>query len=132
MKLHGIVEKPKAEDAPSNMGVVGRYVLNASIFRHLREMPPGTGGELQLTDGIARLLKQEAVMSWCFDGKLYDCGSKQGYLQATVEFALRHPEVQDEFRAYLEALDLQRRASEAEVALPPMKPAANGSSVLYM
>ena len=132
MKLHGIVEKPKAEDAPSNMGVVGRYVMNASIFRHLREMPPGAGGEIQLTDGIARLLKQEAVMSWCFDGKRYDCGSKQGYLQATVEFALRHPEVREEFRAYLEGLDLQRRAGEEELALPPMKPAANGSSVLYM
>lgn len=132
LKLNGIVEKPRPEDAPSNMGVVGRYVMNPSIFHHLREMPPGSGGELQLTDGIARLLKQEAVMSYCFDGKRYDCGSKQGYLQATVEFALRHPEVQDEFRAWLQALDLQQRGAEAEVALPPMKPAANGPSVLYM
>jgi UTP--glucose-1-phosphate uridylyltransferase len=132
LKLNGIVEKPKPEDAPSNLGVVGRYVMNPSIFQHLREMPPGSGGELQLTDGIARLLKQEAVMSYCFDGKRYDCGSKQGYLQATVEFALRHPEVQDEFRAWLQALDLQQRGKDAEVALPPMKPAANGPSVLYM
>lgn len=133
LKLHGIVEKPRPEDAPSNMGVVGRYVLNASIFQHLREVQPGAGGEIQLTDGIARLLKQEAVMSYCFDGKRYDCGSKQGYLQATVEFALRHPEVQDQFRAYLKALDLDRHsAGQEEVALPPMKPAANGSSVLYM
>jgi UTP--glucose-1-phosphate uridylyltransferase len=132
-KLYDIVEKPKPEDAPSNLGVVGRYVLNSSIFRLLRDMPPGAGGELQLTDGIAQLLKQEAVLSYCYDGKRYDCGSKQGYLQATVEFALRHPEVQDEFRAYLKTLDLDKRAAgEEEIALPPMKPAANGSSVLYM
>lgn len=134
LKLHDIVEKPAPADAPSNMGVVGRYILTPSIFRHLREMPPGAGGELQLTDGIARLLKQEAVLSYCFDGKRYDCGSKQGYLQATVEFALRHPEVQEEFSAYLENLQLSRLRSDEE-ALLPVKPPANGtggSSVVYM
>ena len=106
LKLHGIVEKPAPADAPSNMGVVGRYILTSSIFEHLRNMPAGAGGELQLTDGIARLLKQEAVLSYCFDGRRYDCGSKQGYLQATVELALRHPEVGEEFRQYLQQMQL--------------------------
>ncbi len=101
LKLSGIVEKPAPEDAPSNMGVVGRYILTPSIFQHLRNLQPGAGGELQLTDGIAALLKQEAVLSYQFEGKRYDCGSKQGYLQATVDLALKHPEVKDEFRRFL-------------------------------
>lgn len=101
LKLDGIVEKPEPEYAPSNMGVVGRYILTPSIFRHLRELKPGAGGELQLTDGIAQLMKSEAVLSYQFIGKRYDCGTKQGYLQATVEFALKHPEVADEFRDFL-------------------------------
>lgn len=107
LKLDGIVEKPEPEHAPSNMGVVGRYILTPSIFRHLRELRPGAGGELQLTDGIAQLMKSEAVMSYQFIGKRYDCGTKQGYLQATVEFALKHPEVADEFREFLLQLSLQ-------------------------
>ncbi len=106
LKLDGIVEKPAPEDAPSNMGVVGRYILTPSIFRHLRALKPGAGGELQLTDGIAQLMKSEAVMSYQFEGKRYDCGTKQGYLQATVEFALRHPEVADEFREFLVQLSI--------------------------
>ncbi len=101
LKLDGIVEKPEPENAPSNMGVVGRYILTPTIFRHLRELKPGAGGELQLTDGIAQLMKSEAVLSYQFIGKRYDCGTKQGYLQATVEFALKHPEVADEFRDFL-------------------------------
>lgn len=113
LKLDGIVEKPNPEDAPSNMGVVGRYVLNASIFKHLRNIQPGAGGELQLTDGIAALLKQEAVLSYQFDGTRYDCGSKQGYLQATVRFALRHPEVKDEFRTFLQELQLEQKAGSS-------------------
>ena len=107
LKLDGIVEKPSPDRAPSNMGVVGRYVLTPSIFRHLHALRPGAGGELQLTDAIAQLLASEAVLSCQFEGKRYDCGTKQGYLQATVEFALRHPEVAGEFRRFLRSLPLQ-------------------------
>jgi UTP--glucose-1-phosphate uridylyltransferase len=131
LKLHGIVEKPAPENAPSNMGVVGRYVLNPSIFRHLRTIQPGAGGELQLTDGIASLLKQEAVLSYQFEGKRYDCGSKQGYLQATVEFALRHPEVRDEFRAYLDSLSVEemlKTPSSVQAGYTP----ASSHTVIYM
>ncbi len=107
LKLDGIVEKPTPQDAPSNIGVVGRYILTPSIFRHLRKLKPGAGGELQLTDAIAQLIQSEAVMSYQFIGKRYDCGTKQGYLQATVEFALKHPEVSDEFREFLLQLRLE-------------------------
>ena len=100
-KLHGIVEKPAPEEAPSNLGVVGRYILNSSIFDHLHTLQPGSGGELQLTDGIASLLAQEEVMAYQFEGTRYDCGSKLGYLQASVKFALKHPEVKEEFREFL-------------------------------
>lgn len=113
LKLDGIVEKPEPAHAPSNMGVVGRYILTPSIFRHLREIRPGAGGELQLTDGIAQLMKSEAVLSYQFIGKRYDCGTKQGYLQATVEFALKHPEVAGEFRDFLLHLSLQGVAPPA-------------------
>lgn len=103
LKLHGIVEKPAPENIPSNLGVVGRYILTPAIFQHLRNLQPGAGGELQLTDGIAALLAQETVLAYQFEGIRYDCGSKQGYLQATVEFALKHPEVQEAFRSYLQS-----------------------------
>jgi UTP--glucose-1-phosphate uridylyltransferase len=106
LKLHGIVEKPQPEQAPSNMGVVGRYILTPSIFRHLRELHPGAGGEFQLTDGIAQLMQSEAVLSYQFEGKRHDCGTKQGYLQATVEFALKHPEVRDKFLHFLQGLPI--------------------------
>lgn len=106
LKLDGIIEKPAPQNAPSNIGVVGRYILTPSIFRHLRRLKPGAGGELQLTDAIAQLIQSEAVMSYQFIGKRYDCGTKQGYLQATVEFALKHPEVADEFRDFLQQLRL--------------------------
>jgi UTP--glucose-1-phosphate uridylyltransferase len=101
-KLHGIVEKPAPENAPSNLGVVGRYILTPSIFEHLHRLQPGAGGELQLTDGIAALLKHETVLAYQFEGVRYDCGSKLGYLQAMVEFGLKHPEVKNEFRAFLQ------------------------------
>jgi UTP--glucose-1-phosphate uridylyltransferase len=104
LKLNGIVEKPAPERAPSNLGVVGRYVLTPAIFKHLRNLRPGAGGELQLTDAIASLLLEETVLAYQFSGVRYDCGSKLGYLQATVQFALRHPEVKEEFRAFLENL----------------------------
>jgi UTP--glucose-1-phosphate uridylyltransferase len=111
LKLNAIVEKPQPENAPSNLGVVGRYVLTPSIFKHLNQLQPGAGGELQLTDAIAALLKEEPVLAYQFDGVRYDCGSKQGYLQATVEFALKHPEVADEFRNYLASV-AQRQQPE--------------------
>ena len=101
VKLSGIVEKPAPEDAPSNLGVVGRYILTPRIFDHIRNLKPGAGGELQLTDAIQSLLGQEQVLAYRYKGTRYDCGSKLGYLKATVEFALKHPEVRDEFRAYL-------------------------------
>jgi UTP--glucose-1-phosphate uridylyltransferase len=102
IKLTGIVEKPAPENAPSTLGVVGRYVLNPSIFKHLHNLRPGAGGELQLTDAIASLLMEETVLAHQFEGIRYDCGSKLGYLQATVQFALRHPEVGDAFRSFLQ------------------------------
>lgn len=100
----GIVEKPKPEEAPSTLAVVGRYVLTPRIFHHLRTIKPGAGGELQLTDAIAALLKEEAVLAYPFKGTRYDCGSKLGYLQATVSLALKHPQVGEAFGQYLQEL----------------------------
>jgi UTP--glucose-1-phosphate uridylyltransferase len=100
-RVIGIVEKPKPEEAPSTQAVIGRYILTGRIFEHLRNLKPGAGGELQLTDAIASLLQEEAVLAYQFKGVRYDCGSKLGYLQATVELALKHPEVCEEFAAFL-------------------------------
>ncbi len=105
-KLSGIVEKPAPEDAPSNMGVVGRYVLSANIFAHIKKLAPGAGGEYQLTDAIQSLIQKEQVLAYEYDGIRYDCGSKIGYLKATVEFALSHPEVKKEFAAFLKSKKL--------------------------
>lgn len=102
-KVRGIVEKPKPEDAPSNFAVVGRYVLTPRIFELLEAQEPGAGGEIQLTDAIARLLREECVTGYEFEGRRFDCGSKLGYLKATVELALQHPELGEGFRAYLDA-----------------------------
>ena len=103
IKVSDIVEKPAPENAPSNLGVVGRYILTPRIFDHIRNLKPGAGGEFQLTDAIQSLLSQEQVLAYRYKGVRYDCGSKLGYLKATVEFALKHPEVMDEFGAYLRA-----------------------------
>ena len=100
-QISAIVEKPKPEDAPSNLAVVGRYVLTPRIFAMLEQVQPGAGGEIQLTDGIAALLQEQQVLAYRYEGVRYDCGSKIGYLQATVEFALRHPEVGADFARYL-------------------------------
>lgn len=102
VKLSGIVEKPKPEVAPSTLGVVGRYVLKPRIFHHLRNLKTGAGGEYQLTDAIQSLLVDEQVLAYKYHGTRFDCGSKLGYLKATVEFALRHPEVKAEFERYLQ------------------------------
>jgi UTP--glucose-1-phosphate uridylyltransferase len=113
-----IVEKPKPAVAPSTLAVVGRYVLTHRLFDELRHIGEGAGGEIQLTDGIARLMEREAVYAQRIDGRRYDCGSKQGYLEATVEQALRHPEVSVSFRAYLRRLGatLDQPAAGAKVA----------------
>jgi UTP--glucose-1-phosphate uridylyltransferase len=105
-RLNGIVEKPQPKDAPSNLAVVGRYVLSSSIFAHIRNLKPGAGGEIQLTDAIATLLKEEPVFAYEYDGVRYDCGSKLGYMKASVEFALRHSELGSEFAAYLKSRSL--------------------------
>jgi UTP--glucose-1-phosphate uridylyltransferase len=105
-RLRGIVEKPRPEDAPSNLGVVGRYVLTPRIFELLEETRAGAGGEIQLTDAIARLLLEEDVYGYEFVGRRFDCGSKLGYLEATVHYGLKHPELGAEFRAHLQGLAL--------------------------
>jgi UTP--glucose-1-phosphate uridylyltransferase len=104
LRVDRIVEKPKPEKAPSNLAVVGRYLLTPRVFTHLERIGEGAGGEIQLTDGIARLMNDEAVYAYRFAGKRYDCGSKLGYLQANVEYALAHPELSATFRSYLKKL----------------------------
>jgi UTP--glucose-1-phosphate uridylyltransferase len=100
-QMSAIVEKPKPEDAPSTLAVVGRYVLTPRIFHHLANVTPGSGGEIQLTDGIASLMREQQVLAYRYKGVRYDCGSKLGYLQATVELGMRHPEVGAAFTDYL-------------------------------
>ena len=104
-RLTGIVEKPQPDVAPSTLGVVGRYVLTPRIFHHLQTVTPGSGGEIQLTDGIASLMREETVNGYAFEGPRYDCGSKLGYLKASVAFALKHPELSTDFAAYLRSID---------------------------
>jgi UTP--glucose-1-phosphate uridylyltransferase len=101
--IRAMVEKPKPDQAPSTLAVVGRYVLTPRIFDKLAAVQPGSGGEIQLTDGIAALLHEERVMAYRFAGRRFDCGSKLGYLQATVELGLKHPEVGAGFARYLES-----------------------------
>lgn len=105
-RLRGIVEKPRPEDAPSNLAVVGRYILTPRIFDLLEKTGAGAGGEIQLTDAIALLLQEEPVYGYEFDGLRFDCGSKLGYLEATVHYGLKHPELGDAFRAHLGNLAL--------------------------
>lgn len=102
--VEGIVEKPAPDKAPSTLAVVGRYLLSPRIFELLERVTPGAGGEIQLTDGIAALLSHEQVLAYELLGKRYDCGNKFGYLQATVEYALEHPELKGKFHAYLKGL----------------------------
>ena len=100
-QISAIVEKPKPDEAPSTLGVVGRYVLTPRIFHHLATIKPGSGGEIQLTDGIAALMKEQQILAYRYHGTRYDCGSKLGYLQATIELGLRHGEVGPAFAEYL-------------------------------
>jgi len=106
-KISHIVEKPKPDKAASTLAVVGRYLLSAALFEDLAKIGKGAGGEIQLTDGIARLMQREPVYAFEFEGKRYDCGSKLGYLQATVEFGLRHPSLGPEFASYLRSLSIK-------------------------
>jgi UTP--glucose-1-phosphate uridylyltransferase len=102
-RIHSIVEKPKPAVAPSNLAVIGRYVLTPRIFELLAAVTPGAGGEIQLTDAISALLAHEKVFAQRLPGRRFDCGSKLGYLQATVEFGLRHPETGEAFARYLKS-----------------------------
>ena len=103
-EIRRIIEKPKVEDAPSNLAVVGRYILTPRIFKLLERTQRGAGGEIQLTDAISMMIQEQTVLAYEFEGKRYDCGSKLGYLEANVEYALKHPELADSFRSYLEQL----------------------------
>jgi UTP--glucose-1-phosphate uridylyltransferase len=105
-KIHNMVEKPDVEEAPSDLAVVGRYVLSQEIWELLDFTPPGAGGEVQLTDAIDSLMKLEQVDAYYMKGQSHDCGSKIGYMKANVEYALRHPALAEEFKAYLKTLDL--------------------------
>ena len=102
-----MIEKPAPEEAPSRLGVAGRYILTPGVFHEILSQARGVGGEIQLTDGIASLLRREKVFAYRYEGKRYDCGSKDGFLQANVELALAHPELGPDFRRYLNALRLQ-------------------------
>jgi UTP--glucose-1-phosphate uridylyltransferase len=115
-EIKRIVEKPRPEDAPSNLAVVGRYILTPRVFKLLESVPRGTGGEIQLTDAIAQLIQEQSVIAYEFEGTRYDCGSKLGYLKANVSFALEHPELKDEFREYLTELAGGERVSNSRQA----------------
>lgn len=115
-QVHAIVEKPKPAQAPSTLAVVGRYILSPRVFHHLETARPGSGGEIQLTDGIASLLVEQQVLAFRYEGVRYDCGSKLGYLEATVEFGLRHAETGEKFREYLARREEKTRAAPPAVA----------------
>ncbi|HEY2817481.1 MAG TPA: UTP--glucose-1-phosphate uridylyltransferase GalU [Casimicrobiaceae bacterium] len=102
-RISRIVEKPKAGSVASTLAVVGRYVLSARIFHHLRAAQPGAGGEIQLTDGIAGLLSEERILAYTFEGQRYDCGDKLGYMEAMVNYGLKHAEIGGEFGRFLES-----------------------------
>lgn len=101
-----LVEKPKIEEAPSNLGIVGRYILTPDIFQCLEDTPPGKGGEIQITDGLRLLLQRQAIYGYEFEGTRFDTGNKLGFLKASVEMALKRPDLGEDFRTYLKGLDL--------------------------
>jgi len=103
-RVHGIVEKPTPDEAPSTLAVVGRYILTPRIFHYLANVQPGSGGELQLTDAIAALMEEEQLLAFRFNGVRYDCGSKLGYLKAQVAYGLMHKELNEDFAAYLKTV----------------------------
>ena len=109
-RIHSIVEKPRPAEAPSNLAVIGRYVLTPRIFELLSEVSPGAGGEIQLTDAISQLLLHERVLALRLPGRRFDCGSKLGYLQAAVEYGLRHPDIGEDFARYLQSRGASSRS----------------------
>ena len=102
-KVNDLVEKPSPEEAPSNIAILGRYIITPEIFKHIENTKPGKGGEIQLTDALKSLITQEVMYAYEFDGKRYDVGDKLGFLQATIEYALKKPELRDNFVKYLES-----------------------------
>ena len=113
MKVKGMVEKPAAEKAPSNLAVIGRYILTPNVLDNMNSVGEGAGGEIQLTDAIAQeITNGRDVFGYCFDGQRYDCGSKAGYLEATVAFALAHPELKEGFANYLDSMTAVRKAAQ--------------------
>ena len=112
-KIQGIIEKPDPADAPSDLAVIGRYILTPRIFSLLEQIAKGTDGQIQLTDAIANLIQEEPVYSLQFQNKRYDCGNKLGYLEATVAFALKHPEIAHDFkkllRVFVEHMDDKKK-----------------------
>jgi UTP--glucose-1-phosphate uridylyltransferase len=108
-KIADMVEKPQPENAPSTLGVVGRYVFTPEIFDYLENVQPGAGGEIQLTDAVAAMLADHPVLAYEFKGKRYDCGSKIGYLEAVATYALKHPAVAEQFASFLSGLDLKSK-----------------------
>jgi UTP--glucose-1-phosphate uridylyltransferase len=105
-EINNMVEKPRLEDAPSNLAIIGRYILTPRLFEILAETPHGTGGELQLTDGLRALLKEQRIYAYVYEGRRHDTGDKLGFLKATVEFALKRPDLGEPFREYLKGLKL--------------------------
>lgn len=128
IEVSGIVEKPPVEEAPSNLAVVGRYILTPRIFQLLENTPRGAGGEIQLTDAIASLLDEQRVLAYEFEGKRFDCGNKLGYLQAQVEFGLDHHEIGGDFEKYLNSIDVSKiRADRGKAASTPIASVKTGS-----
>lgn len=116
-KVNGLVEKPAVEEAPSNIAILGRYVITPAIFDILEQTEPGKGGEIQLTDALKVLAQREAMYAYTFEGKRYDVGDKQGFLEATVEFALRREDLREEFLNYLVKI-IEKETKKEKVAVP--------------
>ena len=112
-RITGMVEKPKPDVAPSTLAVVGRYLLEPEIFDHLEKVKPGAGGEIQLTDGIAAMLNEQRALAYEFQGVRYDCGTKLGYLQANVLYAMRHPEISTEFCEFVDSLRAREKRTKS-------------------
>ena len=106
-RVRDLVEKPEPSKAPSNLAIIGRYILTPKIFDKLEQTPRGAGGEIQLTDAIEALMQEQDVYGYAFEGKRYDAGTTMGWLKASVEMALQRQDIGAEFRQYLQGLDLQ-------------------------
>ena len=105
-RIRNLVEKPKANEAPSNLAIIGRYVLTPEVFKSLETIEPGSGGEIQLTDGLKHVLRSRPIYGYRFEGRRYDAGDKLGFLKATVEFALKRHDLGGDFRQYLKSMQL--------------------------